>query len=683
MIGKTLMHKDGYSNMSLKNQKLYILRQFCVDSSGFYDKITDTYSRIVTMNLDTNRTSMEFTSSVQIANDVCAQYLIFTNYAPADINFYAAHIGYKSIIGFALLEYIVSNRKKIHWTDPASVDPCIGFLQGIRDTFFQTDGEDLQPNHSLFPETQKSGFLNSEVIANLNTITDKKTYKKERDKVIKKYFERDIASITGKKPAYAITIDGKFIHEHELTSACYLDVLYYHFFEKQFTNSKAKGSCHLCSLNGELAEDVSLKQKFYGSSNPMYFDRLSNNRSYSAFSLCEECYKELIVGIQFASNKLKTRILGLNSLVLPEIDNIQIMDIDSVSPTSLKSIINVLKHNNKAAHQQDLQIIKDIQMRLSKFSLFFYSKPSATSQEFIIGKFIKGISIKSVIDKTDDLDRLTLENKLVDVFNTNYGLNIEGLRYLLLPSVESHPNLRPKDPRKPPDYQQINREILSLLSKYLYSHEFDYKKLIRNFVDIFARKYIHVDDQFLYGVDLSPFVMSLYLKHLTSFSLVKIITRKEDKIMTTMLEDPEILKYFENNAETYLNNRYAQGLFILGKYISEIEFEQSKKNISKTAISKVNLRGLPVQRVKSTMATMDELRDIWVNYNNLTTDAYYRECMTGIETSTLSPEEVIFHILSGRAYSKYVGILMGKLKKQNAENNQTTENNQEEENDQE
>ena len=146
------------------------------------------------------------------------------------------------------------------------------------------------------------------------------------------------------------------------------------------------------------------------------------------------------------------------------------------------------------------------------------------------------------------------------------------------------------------------------------------------------------------------------------------------KPMTTILENSKLLDYFENNAEIYGENKHAQGLFILGQYISGIENMQRKKGIKRTAIYKLNLRGIPLQKVKSIMAIMDDMRQVWEVYNDLITDAYYRECMNDIENSSLSPEEVVFHILSGRAYSSYVSIIEGRKKDSNKEKSQEAEN---------
>jgi hypothetical protein len=111
-------------------------------------------------------------------------------------------------------------------------------------------------------------------------------------------------------------------------------------------------------------------------------------------------------------------------------------------------------------------------------------------------------------------------------------------------------------------------------------------------------------------------------------------------------------------------------------YIAAIESEQRKKNIKSTLINRLNLRGIPVQKVKSLMAMVDEMGKVWNIFYDSITENYYRECLQGIENSSLSPEEIVFHILSGRAYSNYLGA-MYKL-----EHPDKTEKNQEEQNDQ-
>lgn len=148
----------------------------------------------------------------------------------------------------------------------------------------------------------------------------------------------------------------------------------------------------------------------------------------------------------------------------------------------------------------------------------------------------------------------------------------------------------------------------------------------------------------------------------------------DERQMTTQLIDENILQYFLNNEAVYAGNYQAQGLFILGMYIANVESEQRRKKISTTLINRLNLRGIPVTKVKSVLALVDDMRQIWKTYNDPITDAYFRECLNGIETSIMMPEEVVFHILSGRAYSGFLSITYKKNHENNPETNQEVQN---------
>ncbi|MCB5251353.1 MAG: TM1802 family CRISPR-associated protein [Candidatus Cloacimonadaceae bacterium] len=671
MIGKLKMQNDRVSEMTSSDQKKYMVRQYCAEDASFQYTLKGDDSphcgRIVLMNLDTVNKQIRFTSGPEIEDGICEEKLIFVNYAPADPNIYATHTSYKSILGFALLEYIQSNRKKIRWSEPEGVDKCINYLKQIRDDFFLDDDYGIRPDYSLLSPEQATGFPDPDIDQTLMDISDAKAFKKARDKALKKYFAEQLADITSQRQAYALTIDGKYMHEIQEIADCYLDVLFYHIIDKQFAESKNKGHCHLCSISAKLSERVSLKQKFYGAQNPYYFDGASASMSKSAFSMCKDCYNEVTVGTRYASIYFKTYILGLNCLVFPDLGIMQNDDTELINPASLQSIPRLLRRRGKAEYQNSLNTVKHLQARLSGFSLFFYNKPSPTSQEFIINQLIKGISLPSLVQKIEDLDQISLTHDLPELFNSDYGLSFEGLRFLLLASQESHPNL------KPIDYQRINRDILGLLSAYLYSQDIDYNLLIKRFIDVHSRKRNHVGDHSTFVLDLSAYIMMLYLKHLINFKQLRGLKSQEEQNMTTTLEKASLLDYFSNNSEVYRNNYLAQGLFIMGVYISEIERKQREKGIKRTAISKLNLRGIPVQKVKSVMAVIDDLREVWDVYNDPITDAYYRECMNSLVSSSFSPEETVFHILSGRAYNSYVG-LMEYRKQQAKKDSQEAQN---------
>jgi len=210
----------------------------------------------------------------------------------------------------------------------------------------------------------------------------------------------------------------------------------------------------------------------------------------------------------------------------------------------------------------------------------------------------------------------------------------------------------------------------------LYKRKFQYFDLIYMFTDIYNRKNNNLKTENKYFLNITPFLMTLYLDHLIKFNQLEGVPIMEKTNLTSKLQDEKITAYFNTHSQIYENNFYAQGLFILGMYIAAIESEQRKKDIKSTLISRLNLRGIPVQKVKSLMAMVDEMGKVWNIYYDSITENYYRECLQGIENSSLSPEDVVFHILSGRAYSNYLGA------KYKLEHPDKIENTQEEQNDQ-
>jgi hypothetical protein len=331
---------------------------------------------------------------------------------------------------------------------------------------------------------------------------------------------------------------------------------------------------------------------------------------------------------------------------------------------------NLLKRIPVDQKRNDINTLNTLLRRIKEFTLLFYSKPSPTSQEFIINGMIKNINLKELIVKTEHLNKMVQDYKLGSLYGYQAVLSFEGLRYLILPSKESHPGLDQYD------YTILNKNIISTLGAYIYKRKFQYFDLIYMFTDIYNRKNNNLKTENKYFLNITPFLMTLYLDHLIKFNQLEGVPIMEKTNLTSKLQDEKITAYFNTHSQIYENNFYAQGLFILGMYIAAIESEQRKKDIKSTLISRLNLRGIPVQKVKSLMAMVDEMGKVWNIYYDSITENYYRECLQGIENSSLSPEDVVFHILSGRAYSNYLGA------KYKLEHPDKIENTQEEQNDQ-
>lgn len=669
-IGKIKMKQDGFAALDKTGQRLYFIHQFCEDDSNFAYKPKGSeethYGRIILLNLDTQQKSINFLAGPELGTGAAEKYLVFRNFAPSDSNFYATHIGYKSIFSFDLGKYMEKEQKKIDWANPGGLNTALEILQKIKADFF-CETPILHPRYDLICSEQQTDFPGVEE----DGLPEGKAF----DKSIDKYFNNQIYGLSEERRAFALCIDGKFVHEIDELASFYIDVLFYHILDKQFADSKNKGFCHLCGKDSVLSKIVAFNQKFYGATNPYFFDSVNAQNSKNAFAMCKECYMEVTVGSKHAAKRFGSKFLGLDLITLPEPSHAHVKEEEFIQSSNMQIIPRLLRIGRKSVMQDNLELIQRMKKHLNKFSFFFWNKPSATSQVFIINQMIKGISFNSLVQKSENLDILAEQACLERAFNENYNLSFEGLRFMLLPSRDSHPNL------KISEYQKINREILALLSAYLYSQKTPYKNIIKMYVDIHARKRNNLGESSDYELNLSAFIMSLYIKHYITFNLITGIKTEEEKNMTTTLEKAELKEYFANNAALYENNYPAQGLFILGTYISDIEREQKgfgsadgKTPINKTAITKLNLKGIPLQKVMSVMATIDDLRGIWVKFQDPVLDAYYRECMAHLLQSSLSPEEIVFHILAGRSYHSYLAIMHKK-------NQEITKQNQEVQND--
>ncbi|MDD2331597.1 MAG: TM1802 family CRISPR-associated protein [Candidatus Cloacimonetes bacterium] len=648
-IGKILKDKVKYKQLPDMDRKRFLISQYCADLRSYGPrKDNDQVGRLINLNLDTQKGTCRFELGSQLDPEREMDFMVMQKMAPNDPLIFASHKAFKSILAFDLLGFIGKNRNMIAWTDPAKVDKCFAYLKHLQDTFYRNDTPGLRPKYELFPIDQQEGFPDPEINTTLAPLrNDPAKYKKKYPTEVTNYFEKVISKLPARKTAFALQIDGKFLQDTEY-GVCYLDVLYYYLIDRIFTESRKRGVCHICSEEKHLAKDVNLKQKFYGVKNPLYFDGVNIANSSRGFSACHDCYTKITIGSTFAMRNLDSYFLGLNLMVLPEFSNVDTFHSEDIDPVRLRAILSLMKNLDYDLRKNNLSAIESLESRIKSFSLFLYDKPKPSSQQFPVYGLINSVWLKGLRKKTEQLGELVIEQEL-QKFMGKSSLSVESLRYLLYPSRDSHPALKQKD------YKIIQKQLVQFLNTYLRDHKFNYKQLIQQFTDINARKIIHLaQDRSSYFIDIAPFLMNLYIKHLVYFNQIEGVHSMEEKQMATTLDHEEISKYFQLNDRIYGNNYLAQGLFIMGFYIGEIEKKNKQKKIKATIIKKLNLRGIPLQKVPAVMALVDNMRDIYNCYYHNDLDAYYRECMTEYSKATLLPEEVVFHIMAGRAYHRYL-----------------------------
>ncbi len=126
---------------------------------------------------------------------------------------------------------------------------------------------------------------------------------------------------------------------------------------------------------------------------------------------------------------------------------------------------------------------------------------------------------------------------------------------------------------------------------------------------------------------------------------------------------PGYTDFFVAPPESYEDNYYRQGLFLLGTIVSRIKYAQKEK--SSNILRKMNLTGISVRKVPLFITQVREFAEIYKKkvYNIHDIWANITDRLQNIENSGLKNEEVVFYILTGLSYHDYLGIKYGEEKK--------------------
>ena len=133
----------------------------------------------------------------------------------------------------------------------------------------------------------------------------------------------------------------------------------------------------------------------------------------------------------------------------------------------------------------------------------------------------------------------------------------------------------------------------------------------------------------------------------------------------------DFAEFFSAYPKIYGNAPDRQGLFLLGVLVNRIIYAQGGK--SSTFMKKINLQGIEPRRVHSLLLQVKEFAEIYKVFEEGSIWASITERLQEIESSPLSAEEVVFYILTGMSYAKYIGIKQGKQKQDSIEPEKITE----------
>ena len=658
IIGKSILAKDGYYQCSeeLKKRKLSLFHHTLVPAER-----KKTIDRAITLDFDLEKKEFRFELDKELMDANRNYFFAFKVGAPRDQKKFLSTNNIQNFLNKFIsdsLDYLNKkrkNKKSSQWFEENVSMAYDQLLETLKNTFYKQEGEELVLDDGKMAADQAEQY--KKIKKTLEENRKDKTKPVSLEKVYtafltEKFKEGEKVNLPS---IFLVKINGKHILEMEDYRNSYINLVYYDLFLRFFVEDILKEKrCHICREKNDVIGNIPLPMKFYGTTNILYFENVNNSNAYKSFALCRECLAGVLAGMKYTENYLNDFILDMNCYLVPTLT-----EEDSFFDEKLKGVAKILK-NRQTKYKNDIDILKRILEKSGKsnkgfsFNLLFYHTEQSS---FDILKYISDVELRQLIKKMELFDHYTEMYHLESFGDHGSGLCLNDIRYYLFPSKRSHKIDYSKD------FKLYAKDLLNFLENFLNENKINYFELVSKFTHIFKRRFNRE------SIDvLSPFKMVLFL---TILSKIKIL--KEAKPMNKGQAISEILKpeYFEfikTHWEVYGDNNYRQGLFLLGTVISKILYEQGKKK--KTFLSKINFDGIPARRVKNLVNEVKEYANIYEVYEEPGIWGNIMDRLQGIETSGMKGDEIVFYVLTGVSYEKYLGIkhaLDNKLKQNEGE----------------
>lgn len=425
------------------------------------------------------------------------------------------------------------------------------------------------------------------------------------------------------------------------------------------------GICHLCQEKKEITHDMSkLKFKYYITDKIGFSSGLRKEGFLKNFSLCKDCYKELLVGEAFIKNNLSSYLAGANLYIIPKFifnASYSIEDLKRWAYYISMSFASTVNLEGLRKFKEEIEDYLDFEKQKNNFilNLLFYRK---VQSEFKVLRLIKDVP-------PSRLDILReKESEICDIGVRIFGENNRwymglGRMYYLFPVRLSK--------RDTVDYRKVLEFYDSLFSGRIISYEF----LIRQFVELAQVYRFEKFESYNVGKPENPDIGLIYamieanllLLYLKKLNILKGGDSIEKDKMN--LGDKEIEEYVREMG--YSEPKVA--VFLLGYLIGEVGNAQFKKGKTKPILNKITYQGMNAGKI---MRLANEIFEKLKQYDKLSYNekrfAEMKKLLDRhIENWELSDQENVFYVLSGYAYNTYRAI---ESKKDENKNNEEVKN---------
>jgi CRISPR-associated protein Csh1 len=661
MLGNSILNQAGYFQTKNEVEKREVfLRQLTIIPKPTNPEKTEF---ALAVHFDLDKCSYWFEPDKEIARENRDYFFALRLGSTNDKKKFLAANNIDSFLGplfFDTISYLRDKRKKKktkNWIDENISTEYDKLMSKIRETFYVGSEKSCEINRKLIREDMKHSFVKIE-----KDLTKKQKGESRNipTKTLFYYFiNNNFLNNSGKDtkkfpPIFLAKINGRHIMDHEGLKAAYINMAYFDLFERFFIeNSMPEKNCHICDQETQVIGKIPLRMKFYGTTNNLYFENLKNSDSYKSFSICRSCLRDTLVGMQYVTDELSDIILGVRSYLLPSLEAT-----DLRYRKTYRSVIKLLNANN--GYLKDIKKIRDLLRKANKknihFHLLFWDRPPR-SQEFNVLKFISDIEYQPLARKLIKFDEWDKHYGLFKL-SGNHSIGLTTVRYLLFPSKYSHVEPKPKLFRK---------DLLDIFEAFIHHYSLNYHSIIRRFITINRLRFLRKNID-----ELAAFKMILILSVFHNIKPLKGVSIMEGSNVTE-IQKTEYKDFFETHKDIYRNNQFRQGLFLLGTVINGIVRAQIKKARKKaekagskdeikikkptsTFLKKMNFSGIAPRRVISLVNQVQEYVQIYDAFEEPGIWANITDRLQGIENTKMKNEEVVFYILTGYSFARYLGM---------------------------
>jgi CRISPR-associated protein Csh1 len=483
---------------------------------------------------------------------------------------------------------------------------------------------------------------------------DEKKYLEDLKNLWKKEFFKIIEEKLGLKEKeislFTISING--IKPSEFKD--YREYIENSLIEERFEES-FEGICYICGEKREVTYDTTkFPAKFYITNLITFssgFEGKGVKKGFSKnFSLCRDCYKDIIWGVKFIQNNLETR-LGNNDLwIIPglffnplgkELKESWVR----TSHEFVKSTFNLQEFLNfEERIQRNLDEYREFEeiVDYGTIDLLFHKR---SKEAFKVKEYIKDVHLRRVEKIRNNIREVENLGKEIFGEGENWFLGLEDIYFLI-----------PIRMGKVSEY----KKLLDLYEDIFLEHRIDKSILINYFIDLakvyrfekFPQYNIRMVKNTDIRMSLSILKTNLLLKLFEKLNLIEggdKMPEFSDDVLDKELQDYiSKMQYTEEEA----------ALFLLGYLIGEIGYEQirgAELNAKKPILNKINFNGIRAKNLINLVNEIFEKLDQYKirGYNEKIFSVMKSLMDKHIKSWKLSEQENVYYILSGYAFNTY------------------------------